>query len=250
MSNLLIFNQNFFWISIFLAQVFILYLLSNSFHNKLHFLGAGISKNRLFIAKVVGYIFFIGTLVHELSHIIMARLLFVRTKNINLQTEIIDDRHIKYGTAEIEATDPFRSSIIGIAPLIFGIILIYLLTLNINFNFFSWIDAVKLFLISQISNSMFLSDSDTKDLKVVLFISFIILLCLFFIDVKPEDAIKRIQQRGTTKEVFESIEELTRIYSNFKKVLPPSTIYLDGTLSQSDLVRQCIQFINSFGSIN
>jgi len=26
---------------------------------------------------------------------------------------------------------------------------------------------------------------------------------LFFIDVKPEDAIKRIQQRGTTKEVFE-----------------------------------------------
>ena len=183
MSNLLIFNQNFFWISIFLAQVFILYLLSNSFHNKLHFLGAGISKNRLFIAKVVGYIFFIGTLVHELSHIIMARLLFVRTKNINLQTEIIDDRHIKYGTAEIEATDPFRSSIIGIAPLIFGIILIYLLTLNINFNFISWIDAVKLFLISQISNSMFLSDSDTKDLKVVLFISFIILLSLFFIDV-------------------------------------------------------------------
>jgi len=73
---------------------------------------------------------------------------------------------------------------------------------------------------------------------------------LFFIDLKPEDAIKRIQQRGTTKEVFESIEELTRIYSNFKKVLPPSTIYLDGTLSQSDLVRQCIQFINSFGSIN
>ena len=113
----------------------------------------------------------------------MARLLFVRTKNINLQTEIIDDRHIKYGTAEIEVTDPFRSSIIGIAPLIFGIILIYLLTLNINFNFFSWVDAIKLFLISQISNSMFLSDSDTKDLKVIIFISFIILLSLFFIDV-------------------------------------------------------------------
>ena len=80
-------------------------------------------------------------------------------------------------------TDPFRSSIIGIAPLIFGIILIYLLTLNINFNFFSWVDAIKLFLISQISNSMFLSDSDTKDLKVIIFISFIILLSLFFIDV-------------------------------------------------------------------
>ena len=183
MSNLLIFNQNFLWILIFFLQIFILFLLSNSFHSKLHFLGTGISKNRLFIAKVVGYIFFIGTLVHELSHIIMARLLFVRTKNINLQTEIIDDRHIKYGTAEIEVTDPFRSSIIGIAPLIFGIILIYLLTLNINFNFFSWVDAIKLFLISQISNSMFLSDSDTKDLKVVLFISFIILLSLFFIDV-------------------------------------------------------------------
>jgi dTMP kinase len=73
---------------------------------------------------------------------------------------------------------------------------------------------------------------------------------LFFIDLKPEDAIKRIQQRGTTKEVFESIEELTRIYSNFKKVLPSSTIYLDGTLSQNELVRQCIHFINSFTSID
>lgn len=73
---------------------------------------------------------------------------------------------------------------------------------------------------------------------------------LFFIDVKPEEAIKRIQQRGTTKEVFESIEELTRIYSNFKKVLPPSTIYLEGSLSQNDLVRQCIQFLNSFDLIN
>jgi dTMP kinase len=73
---------------------------------------------------------------------------------------------------------------------------------------------------------------------------------LFFIDVKPEEAIKRIQQRGTTKEVFESIEELTRIYSNFKKVLPQSTIYLEGSLSQNDLVRQCIQYINSFDSIN
>jgi len=184
MSNLLIFNQNFFWIIIFLIQVFTLYLLSNSFHNKLHFLGAGITKNRLFIAKAVGYIFFIGTLVHELSHIIMARLLFVRTKNINLQTEIIDDRHIKYGTAEIEVTDPFRSTLIGIAPLIFGISLIYFLTLNINFNFLTWYDAIKLFLISQISNSMFLSDSDTKDLKVISIILLIILLPLLFINAK------------------------------------------------------------------
>lgn len=184
MSNLLIFNQNFFWIIIFLIQVFILYLFSNSFHSKLHFLGAGITKNRLFIAKAVGYIFFIGTLVHELSHIIMARLLFVRTKNINLQTEIIDDKHIKYGTAEIEVTDPFRSTLIGIAPLIFGISLIYFLTLNINFNFLTWYDAIKLFLISQISNSMFLSDSDTKDLKVISIILLIILLPLLFINAK------------------------------------------------------------------
>ena len=184
MSNLLIFNQNFFWIIIFLIQVFTLYLLSNSFHNKLHFLGTGITKNRLLIAKAVGYIFFIGTLVHELSHIIMARLLFVRTKNINLQTEIIDDRHIKYGTAEIEVTDPFRSNLIGIAPLIFGISLIYFLTLNINFNFLTWYDAIKLFLISQISNSMFLSDSDTKDLKVISIILLIILLPLLFINAK------------------------------------------------------------------
>lgn len=177
-------NQNFFWILVFCLQIFFLFLLSNSFHKKLHYLGTIISKNQLFVAKAIGFVFFIGTLVHELSHILMARLLFVRTRNINMTTEIIDDKHIRYGAAEIEVTDPFRSSLIGLAPLLFGIILIYFLTIDINFISLSWLDFIKLFFIAQISNSMFLSDSDTKHLKLILISLLIIFIILFIFSFK------------------------------------------------------------------
>jgi len=170
-------DTNLFWIIIFIFQIIILNFLAKNFHSYLFHLTGFTHGNSKFSAKIAGLFLFIGTLVHELSHILMAAFLFVRVKALNMKTEVTEDNHIRFGTAEVEQVDPLRNSFVGIAPLIFGVTLIYFLALGINFQNFGWLEVFKFFLISQISNSMFLSKSDTVYFKYV----FLVLITLFFI---------------------------------------------------------------------
>ena len=66
---------------------------------------------------------------------------------------------------------------------------------------------------------------------------------LFYINIQPELAFKRISSRNDQKEIFESIDELTKINSNFHAVLPSSKIILDGLLSENELVNSCLNHI-------
>jgi hypothetical protein len=56
-------------------------------------------------------------------------------------------------------------------------------------------------------------------------------------------AFKRISSRNDQKEIFESIDELTKINSNFHVVLPSSKIILDGLLSEEELLNVCLKHI-------
>jgi len=175
-------ENNLIWISVFITQIVVLNLVAANFHSLLFHI-TGLSSptgSGKFSAKIAGFFLFTGTLIHELSHILMAAILFVRVKALNIKTETTEDKHIKFGTAEVELVDPFRNSLVGIAPLLFGVALIYILALGINFINFGLLDLLKLFLISQISNTMFLSRSDTKYFKYV-FILFIVLYILIWL---------------------------------------------------------------------
>lgn len=66
---------------------------------------------------------------------------------------------------------------------------------------------------------------------------------LFYINIQPELAYKRISSRNDQKEIFESIDELTKINSNFHTVLPSTKIILDGLLSENELVNSCLKHI-------
>ncbi len=66
---------------------------------------------------------------------------------------------------------------------------------------------------------------------------------LFYINIQPELAYKRISSRNDQKEIFESIDELTKINSNFHAVLPSTKIILDGLLSENELVNSCLKHI-------
>jgi len=66
---------------------------------------------------------------------------------------------------------------------------------------------------------------------------------LFYIDLQPEIALGRISNRNDQKEIFESIEQLTKINYNFKNVLPNSKIMLNGLLAQEELVNLCLKYI-------
>jgi len=178
----MIWDLNLFWIILFIFQIILLNFLSKNFHSYLFFLTGAHTGKSLFSAKIAGLILFIGTLIHELSHVLMAGILFVRVKSLNLKTELTEDKHIRFGTAEVEQVDPFRNSLIGIAPLIFGLILVYFIASSIDLNNFNLIEFFKILLISQISNSMFLSKSDTLYFKYVFIIFIFFILFLFLIN--------------------------------------------------------------------
>ncbi len=81
-----------------------------------------------------------GVVIHELSHWIAAKLLFVPTKDISLfrpQRQLNSRGQpgpVTLGYVEVFRTDPVRQSLIGLAPLPVGIGVLLLLAALLNFS--------------------------------------------------------------------------------------------------------------------
>lgn len=126
-----------------------------------------------------------GTCLHEFSHWLMARLLFVKTYRVSLWPEMKQDGWMQMGAVHVHGSiDPFRHSLIGLAPLIFGSFTVLFIgqkllamdnlraeILNGNVNEVAQtasqllgmpITWLWLYLIFAISNSMFPSTSDRQ----------------------------------------------------------------------------------------
>lgn len=61
-----------------------------------------------------------GILIHELSHWLTAKLLGVRTGKISFGPSNRRGNQMRLGSVTVARTDPFRASLIGVAPLISG----------------------------------------------------------------------------------------------------------------------------------
>ncbi len=72
-------------------------------------------------------IFLPGTLVHELSHWLAAKLLGVPTGRIIIWPQAKRDGTLWLGAIQVGRADPLRSSLIGLAPLISGSLLVVLI---------------------------------------------------------------------------------------------------------------------------
>ncbi|MBN9390644.1 MAG: hypothetical protein J0I20_21620 [Chloroflexi bacterium] len=89
-----------------------------------------------------------GVVLHEISHWLMARVLFVPTRDVALfrpqpaepkggpkgQKGQAQGGPVTLGYVEIFKTDPVRQSLIGLAPLPVGILVLLLLAALLNFN--------------------------------------------------------------------------------------------------------------------
>jgi len=128
------------------------------------------------------FLFLPGILLHELSHIIMATFLNVRTGRLSLKPQI-NRHHLKLGSAQIAATDPFRLTLIGFAPFLSANLIIYLFfRFWLNFSSVSalpfWQLIVFFYLIFTLSNTMFSSTSDLQASGVPLTLLLLITLAL------------------------------------------------------------------------
>ena len=142
-----------------------------------------------------------GIIIHELSHWLAAKLLGVRTGKITLWPSKRRGNQMRMGSVKVGRTDPFRGSLIGLAPLIsgsFAILIIGQLILGLGDlgevlvmgdwgqiwesllvhlqapDFWLW-----LYLIFAVSNAMLPSETDREPWRPVLL--FMCLAALFFL---------------------------------------------------------------------
>lgn len=166
-------------------------------------------------AGVVIYsvLYFPGTIIHEMSHFLMAAFTGVRTGKITLFPNFEEnDGRIHLGSVEVERTDFFRSSLIGAAPFIVGTVgLVYLssiLGLLQSNTIFEAIDSLKtgagstffwfkIYLLLAISNTLFTSKEDRRHWPIFIVFITSITLILFGIGAKfsaPDTFVSAIQK--------------------------------------------------------
>lgn len=169
----------FIWVQV-LGLLIALYFLGRKF---LHYLGQWffrIFKNKDTVIRAISFFLLPGTFIHEVAHLVFAEFMQVRTDGLSVVPEIKENKSIKLGGVKIEQTDPLRRTIIGLAPVFLGLILIWVASGYVfGLDEPSWpIFVVYGYLLMQVGLTMF---SSPKDLEGSL-IGFILfgLLSLFF----------------------------------------------------------------------
>lgn len=170
---------------ILILQLLVLFLLAQVLHRQLGHLLVRLVRSQKWAVALLASLFWPGTLIHELSHLLTARLLLVPAGGLTLIPQIKPDR-IVMGQVVVPRVDPIRMFLIAIAPFLIGLSLLFgLLYWYAQQTALSWLaTALCYYLIIQLSNTFFLSPADwrsTRRLLAILSLGLIILYAFNFL---------------------------------------------------------------------
>lgn len=184
----------------FFLELGLLFILSRSLIQTLHNFFFLLIPIRSFAMTAVTVLLFPGTVLHELSHLITAEVLQVRTGKITLIPQEVSDEETHLGSVQIASSDPIRRYIIGLAPLIVGIIALVILSIispqlieNVSVQMarhelFSHADLLLLiltfYLFFAVSNTMFSSREDVQGILPFLLLIAILLVAAWYVGFK------------------------------------------------------------------
>lgn len=144
----------------FLFELAFLFFLSKKLINSLARIFFKFHFSHKTTVNILAILFLPGTIIHELAHLLIGGVLLVPVGEMNLLPEIHEDG-VKLGSVQIGKVDPIRMSLVGVAPILFGVSgILFILTF---FNFSIWWQVILgLYLIFEIGNSMFSSKRDLE----------------------------------------------------------------------------------------
>lgn len=140
-----------------------------------------------------------GTIIHELSHFLFALILHIPTGKLSIFPGIEKSGEVHAGKLTLGESDPFRLALIGLAPSVIGIVLLYFLS---SFFFpLSFLPTTHnpqpttifsspalllaiCYLLLAISVTMFSSKKDMQPLKIALPIAALVMLGLYYIGIR------------------------------------------------------------------
>ena len=184
-------------------EIAILFLLSRSMSKTL---------SRFMSINFLSLIFMPGVIIHELSHFLVAVILFVPVGNMEFSPKKSADG-VRLGSVEIGKTDPIRRSIIGFAPVFVGLMIVlgivYFFTSNFLFfkdkDYYILIAAIVaiVYLLFAISNTMFSSKRDMEGTVEILITLLLIFIAAYAIGFRPDLS---FAEKILNQEAFETVK--------------------------------------------
>ncbi|KKS97905.1 MAG: hypothetical protein UV73_C0004G0047 [Candidatus Gottesmanbacteria bacterium GW2011_GWA2_43_14] len=171
----------------FTVLFFLIFFISKSNLSQFHRLIIKIIGHKHISVWILALIFLPGTVIHELSHFVAATILHVPTGKMSIFPTIEKNGEARAGHIMVARTDPFRLSLIGLAPMMIGLTVVYLTGLFLIGDWPGMLaggNRVKfisgLFLLFQTTSGMFSSKSDLKSFLLVLPVILLFLLTGYF----------------------------------------------------------------------
>ncbi len=162
---------------LFFSELIFLFFLSRKLVNSLARIIYKFTRNHKIVVHTLAIIFLPGTILHELGHLLFAGVMLVPVGELNVVPEI-EGKGVKLGSVQIGHTDPIRRMIIGVAPVLLGMTLIFSIFLLVKIGVSPWWQiTLALYFLFQIGNTMFSSRKDIEG--SILFV--ILVLVLFAI---------------------------------------------------------------------
>lgn len=167
----------------FLLDLIILFFVVRLTTKELFIFLWKITNNKKVSYSIITAIFFPGTLLHEISHFLMAIILRLKVTEISIFPEF-KKNNILLGSVQYEKKDFLRGILVGIAPIIIGFVFFFLLFFfrlfpaeNIYMNIFI------IYLIFSVSSTMFSSRQDLVDLIYVIPLCLIIWFIVYIFNI-------------------------------------------------------------------
>lgn len=173
------------YIIVFFLEILLLFFLSRNLKAKIFGFLFRVIKNEKWVIVFYSILFLPGTFVHEASHFLFSLLLFVPVGQMNLVPKLgSEDGGVELGSIPVAKTDVIRKTLIGIAPLIFGIISTFFLVSYFGKIDYWWLKIIFGYLIFEIANSMFSSKKDLEGSWVLALIIVLFIAILYFLGVR------------------------------------------------------------------
>jgi hypothetical protein len=191
--RLTLYTKSMFYPSLFLLELFVLFILSQFFSKIFSQLLLRLTQSQSTTIHILSFLFLPGVIVHELAHWFVAGMLLVRTGEMEFIPQI-QGNTVKLGSVAVAKTDPLRRFLIGIAPIIVGLTAMFGI-----FAYFSsvipqinWQTAVLAYVFFEIGNTMFSSKKDMEGAIGLFIFLTLIVIVLYVLGVRVQ--VSQIQQ--------------------------------------------------------
>lgn len=171
-----------FWLWLFVSELVILFLLSRAMNRRLSRFLYRVFGSEKIVIYVLSLLYLPGTFLHEFSHLFMAAVTGVRVGEMNLVPEMLENGRIKFGSVEIEKSDPFRRALIGAAPFLVGIVVMLIMLSILSMRGLEGLGEYLLvgYVLFEIGNTTFSSRTDMEGTVELLFALAVIASLLVF----------------------------------------------------------------------